>query len=442
MTSISGCALTLSNCRTGSAQQLTDIETDFLHSLDRSGQLEQLAVRVLVYNQDRQLAVQRVHLARALDSAQGYGLTAGKVSRTLQPAGGDYPAARKKTVDLDAPENAVFYQAEADFFSNLMSLSDAHRQQFLRSKTGQQTSRKALLLEITRLYLLARANARQNRTAEALVEIYRMKVRLEQRNAQHDERFHKRLAASKALLKDARLRQMDSRSHTDITLHSMSLIGGSSDLAEGAGVERARTASVISPPKWLGNMTSTRLLKRLDLQSIKNQLAVTHPLPDDRRQALPVIHLTDRAGMATRELNALFTEGTGGWPRSAGASILGRPAGDAGEPPTVDGRVSFDIYEKTVKHALADLAQGLDERETLIYRARSQSALNDLAWEQLRPGGFPAEIGAMSTLDDVEKHIQALLTERALEDTLLAIQMNVVSLCRTLWGVDSPALLI
>jgi multidrug efflux system outer membrane protein len=102
--------------------------------------------------------------------------------------------------------------------------------------------------------------------------------------------------------------------------------------------------------------------------------------------------------------------------------------------------ISVANYEKVVQNAFKDMVDGFAERDALMHRIRSQSALNDIAQEQLEHRKAQVARGDASKFEEIAAQIQAAQSEQALIDTKLAIQMNLLSLYRVLYGADASAI--
>ncbi|MNJ55025.1 Antibiotic efflux pump outer membrane protein ArpC precursor [compost metagenome] len=102
--------------------------------------------------------------------------------------------------------------------------------------------------------------------------------------------------------------------------------------------------------------------------------------------------------------------------------------------------ISVANYERTIQNAFQDMVDGLKERKTLLQRVRSQSELNGLAQELAVRRQRQFARGDISQLEATAALVQAVQTEQVLTQTRLAIQMNLLSLYRTLYGADASAI--
>ncbi|MFK8397785.1 efflux transporter outer membrane subunit [Pseudomonas sp. BGr12] len=426
------------------ATLLSEEETDLLDGLDGSGQLKRLAMRALLHNRDYAIALLRVEQARA-----EFGV--GKADRfpTIQATG-----QLERQQFNDRKLNEVYGQRyaaagigvgefELDFFERVKALSEVSRHQYLATELGQHATRKALIAEVAQRYLLMRAASSRHESAKALLSHRQKQLLLAQRQVEAGEISREDLQAVGAAAAQAEQQAREAE---------LQLAKASNALEQETGYEvpvQAHGYRQIAEDEpgnigWLSNLSSSQLLERFDVQAAEEQLKASNASIGAARAAFfPSITLSTSAGIASEHLHDLFSNGTGTWLFAPQINI---PLFDGGrnqanlDIANARKQISVANYEKTIQSAFRDMVDGLSERETLLLRIRSQSVLNQLAQEQASRRQEQAHRGDASQLDALASQIQAVQTEQALVETRLAIQLNILTLYRVLYGADASAI--
>ncbi|QXI30902.1 efflux transporter outer membrane subunit [Pseudomonas vanderleydeniana] len=424
---------------------LTKEEAELLDGLDRSGQLKQLAVRALLHNRDYQIAMLRVEQARA-----EYGIARADRLPTVQGTGQmerqDFSDRSLNEVYGQRYSTATvgFNDFELDFFERVKALSESARHQFFATQLGQQASRKALIAEVAQACLMLRAEADRQQRAEMLLQRRKQQVELAQREAEAGGLSQEELQASMATLSQAQQHVLDTVQQLAKARNALGLLTGYtsplntiSQTPDTGSTEQAEAA-------WLTNLDSERLLGRFDVQAAEEQLKAANASIGAARAAFfPSIRLSTGAGVASKHLHGLFSDSTGTWLFVPQINI---PLFDGGRNQAnldlakVRKKISVAHYEKVIQHAFRDMVDGLAERDVLLQRIHSQSALNTLAQQQLEHRKAQASRGDASKADELRAQIQAAQAEQALAETRLALEMNLLSLYRVLHGADASAL--
>ncbi|HBO1619574.1 TPA: efflux transporter outer membrane subunit [Pseudomonas aeruginosa] len=423
---------------------LSPEELKFLDGLDGSGQLKVLAVRGLQHNRDYAVAVLRVDQARA-----EYGLADADSLPTLR-AGGQVERQHFNNKTLNETYGQRFSAAtvgisdfELDFFGRVKALSESARHEYLATEFGQQAARKALIAEVAHRYLFMRAAASRQQGADALLVHRKTQLRLAQKQESAGDISREELQAVHALQAQAEQQAEEASLQLDKARNALEHEIGY-ELAIDTDRQQGPSEAEKPAPIWLANLTSEHLLQRFDVQAAEERLKAANASIGAARAAFfPSITLSTSSGIASEHLHDLFSSGTGTWLFAPQINI---PLFDGGRNQAnldlakVRKEVGIANYEKAIQSAFRDMADGLHEREALLQRARSQSALNDIAQEQLVSRQAQARRGDVSRLDELAAHIQAVQTEQALLETRLAIQLNLLSLYRVLYGADASAI--
>lgn len=420
---------------------LSQEEVVVLDSLDTTGQLKRLAVSALLHNRDYHIAMLRVEEARA-----EYGMAKADQLPSIQATG----QVQRQSFN-DRALNEVYgqhYSAatigvsdyELDFFGRVKALSQASRHAYLASALGQQAARKALLLEVAQRYLTMQAVMERDRSASALLQ-HREQQFLIARHA------YEAGGISEDALRDVRTGVVQARQQVNEQENQLSRVRNSLQRETGysASIVQVRPETVDhAEVPWLANLSSEQLLQRYDVLAAEEQLKAANASIGAARAAFfPSIRLSTAAGVASSHLGDLFSQGTGTWLFVPQITL---PIFDGGRNQAnldlAQARKSISVanYERTIQNAFQDMVDGLKERKTLLQRVSSQSELNGLAQAFAARRQHQFARGDISQLEATAAQVQAVQTEQVLTQTRLAIQMNLVSLYRTLYGADASAI--
>lgn len=423
---------------------LTAEERCLLNRLDGTGQLEALAARGLQHNRDYALAVLRVEQARAeYGLAHGNSMPSLRAKGLLERQNFNNRAFNEIYGERFSAATVGINDFELDFFGRLAALTESARHEYLASEFGQQAARKALVAEIAQRYLAMLAAANRHKSAKALLTQRDIQLRLAEQQESAGNISREELQAVQALHAQAEHLADDAALQFDKARNAVEHEIG---YEVSIDLDRVNDAgdSDLPAPTWLANVTSDHLLWRFDVQAAEEQLKAANASIGAARAAfLPSITLSTSAGLASEHLHDIFSNGTGTWLFAPQISI---PLFDGGrnqanlDLATARKEVSIANYEKAIQGAFRDMADGLIEREALLLRAQSQSALNDIAQEQFLSRRSQALRGDASRFDELASHIQAIQTEQALHETRLAIQLNLLSLYRVLYGANASAI--
>ncbi|MFF7065620.1 TolC family protein [Pseudomonas sp. NPDC008258] len=381
------------------AVTLSAEEVEFLLSLDSSGQLKGLAEQALVRDQADQAIVDRVEQARVLFSTQ--------------------------------PE-----KFESDFFTAVQALPSPLRRRYLSSQAGILAQRKALLVEIARAYLLARACAFREQTATGVLQHRIDQIDLTRGQFLNGTLLRDDLHQSMVFLTQARLQSESARQRRIDAFKALHLLTGREP--KGLALPFLLSGSHQPHPAWLSDLPSDRLLDRFDIQAAEKLLVTDHTaISVARASFFPSIRLSTSDGLASDNVHALFSNSSTTW-SFAPRQPLGSQSG-TGRATSLNQRTSISNYQKVIQRAFKDMADALAERHALLQRIRSQSVLGELARGQLKDRLVQAS-DAISKLDKLAASIQVLQTDQALGDTQLAIELNLLSLYKVLYGADASAI--
>lgn len=424
---------------------LSEEEIDLVDGLNRAGQLKQLTVQALLHNRDYRIANLRVEQARA-----EYGIAKAHRLPSVQAA-----ALVERQEFNDDSLNAMFGQRystasigissfEIDFFERTKALSDVALHQYLATELGQQAARKALILEVAQRFLWMRAEALRKEKIDALLAHRKEQAYFIRRQVESGALSKEELQAVMRLLAQAHQQSREAAHKLGSARNALELVTGYTAPIETDGRGLDTWENDQAEADWLARLSSEKLLGRFDVQKAEEQLKASNASIGAARAAFfPSITLSTSAGVASQHLHDLFSHGTGTWLFVPHINI---PLFDGGrnqanlDVATVRKQLSVANYEIVIQHAFKDMVDRFAERDALLSRIRSQSALDDLAQDHVERRTFQAARGDISKLEKLMAQIQAVETERALIDTKLAIRLNLLSLYRVLYGADASAI--
>ncbi len=393
----------------------------------------------LAFNRDLRVAVLRVQEARSslgIVQADRVPTLAAGVERDRQRFNDPLIDERYKQ-DLAVASLGVSGY-ELDFFGRLKSLSDAARHDYLATAYGQQAARSALVVEVARTYLAQQLAAVQVASARRIDDAQRQLL-------QRAMDLQREGAAS---LDDVSLQQIEQlraqqrlqdaiSSETQAAQAMFYLTGYAQALAPVASGLSASTAS----PAGLVDLPSTRLLERFDVRQREETLQAANANIGAARAAFfPSIKLTTGLGIASPSLGSLFSQGSGAWLFTPQLNV---PLFDGGR-----NQANLDLawtrkdiavaeYEATLQAAFRQFADVLAQRQQVLARVRSESALQDLASARVRRQALELDAGGTD-----RSVIQAALMRTASVDLALGkarydLLLNRLDLYRALCGADA-----
>ena len=362
-------------------------ELNFLDGLDSSGQLKVLAVRGLQHNRDYAVAVLRVEQARAEYSlSDADSMPSLRASGQMERQHFNNKALNKTYGQRFSAATIGISDFELDFFGRVKALSESARHEYLATKLGQQAARKALIAEVAHRYLLMRAAASRLQGADAVLVHRKTQLRLAQKQESAGDISREELQAIHAFQAQAEQQAEEASLQLDKARNALEHEIGYELAIDTDRQQRAGEAENPAPI-WLSNLTSDHLLQRFDVQAAEERLKAANASIGAARAAFfPSITLSTSSGIASEHLHDLFSNGTGTWLFAPQINI---PLFDGGRNQAnldlakARNEVGIANYEKAIQSAFREMADGLHEREALLQRARSQSALNDIAQEQL-----------------------------------------------------------
>ncbi|AZF43361.1 Efflux transport system, outer membrane factor (OMF) lipoprotein [Pseudomonas sp. R1-43-08] len=422
---------------TNAVEALTEEEKQLLIGLDSSPQLPRLVDQALNYNRDLRLALLRVEQARAqygISRADRWPTVALGLQRNRQHLH-DKVADERYGQDIAVASVGVS-DFELDFFGRVRSLADAAQHDYLATHYGALAARKALIVEVARLYLQERLQAGvqadtrsisddQNRLLSMLVGQQKEGLVAQDTVDTQSMEVHR-----------ATQQVQDASADHERALQALSWVTGY-QVASTTQATQIPAIDLGTPP-WLVELPSQRLLQRLDVRQSEEALRAANANIGAARAAFfPSITLSTGTGIASPHLSSLFSSGSGAW---LFTPQLNLPLFDGGrnqanlDLATARQQSAVAQYEKTVQDAFREIADLLSQRQQALANATTQIDLAALT--ALKAKRLDQQIAAGAAARSEHPTAAIRLAESAIELRKATYQLlfNRLALYRALSG--------
>jgi outer membrane protein, multidrug efflux system len=406
--------------------------------------LQAVIQRSIVNNQDLQIALANVTIARAQYRVQraqllpkidaNFGATESKGRGTAVQSNGPIFNSQKVSRTYDA--DIGFSAFELDLFGRLRSLSHAAQQQYLASEAGAHAARLTLVAEVASAYLTLA-------TDRSLLAVANETVTSAQRSV---ELTQARLSGGIAPRTDLRQAQtVLEQAHSDVAdlTTQVAQDRNALELLVGARVADADLPVSIESVDGLlaevpAGLDSRVLLRRPDVVQAEYRLrAANAQIGAARANFFPTISLTALAGAASPALEALFSGHNFNWTVS-GAAAQPIFAGGANVANLALAKGQRDLtvaqYQQAIQTAFREVADALARRGTINAQVAAQNGLVAAATDEYMLEDARYREGIDPFLNALEAQRTLYAARRTLASTRLIRTDNLVTLYRTLGG--------
>ncbi|WP_282282736.1 TolC family protein [Pseudomonas sp. PS02302] len=422
---------------------LSPEERQLLAAVSAEALLPALASQALAGNRDYRITQLRVEQARAqlgARQAERWPTLGLAVQRPRQRFAD--PALDERYQQDLATATLGVDAFELDFFGRVASLGEEARHQLLASAYGQQAARGALVVEVARLFLLAREADAQVASAQAMAALSDQLVR----------RTQARIAAGElapAALEPLTQAALEARQQLQQRLSQRTQAYGALAWVTGYRLAPSPSAApgLAGPPPELpgelADLPSSRLLERLDVRAAEERLqAASASIGAARAAFFPSIRLSTAVGLASPQLQDLFSAGRGLRLLTPSLSL---PLFDGGRnSANLDAaRTARDLalaaYERTLQDAFRELADGLEERRLLLAQRQTLDAQLQLSHQRRQRLARQWQAGAGDPGASLQAGLDDLRASETLRQTEQALRLNRLRLHRALHGLDHPS---
>lgn len=395
--------------------------------------LRRLVAAALEHNRDLKLAAARVEEARALHGVQ----SASRLPTVALEGTTTHPARNNESAHQAGITLSAY---ELDFFGKTESLSDAALHEYLATEQAQRAARISVVAEVVRSYVLERAATARVALARRAAASRTAAVALLTRRVAAGVSSTLELEQARSLVGAADTDLIEQQLVHARAEHALSLLTGYSDT--GGAKDAPPFASPVFGAGWgvpRAGLPSELLAARPDIVAAEQRLQAANAQIGAARAAFfPSIRLTGMAGVASGELNSLFTSGA--WQFVPQVSL-----------PLFDGernRSNLELararetlavidYERTIQTAFREVSDALAGQASLARDVTARTAMRDIESRRRTLTMNRYLAGAIGYLEvlDVERSLFA--ADQALLDARRAQLETAAALYRALGGCPS-----
>ena len=329
---------------------------------------------------------------------------------------------------------------ELDLFGRVRALSQAAQAQLLGSEEARKTVQMALVASVATTYLSLLTDDALLRLTQDTLASRRESLRLTQLKFDSEVASKVDLSQAQSLLEGAKvsLAQL-SRQRTQDENALTLLLGQAIPVDLPVGLTLTSQDLVPAVPAGL---PSELLIRRPDVRQAEQQLLANNANIGAARAAFfPRISLTATAGLASNDLDTLFSNATSAW--SFVPQLL-MPIFDAGRNrANLDSaKVARDIavaqYEKAIQTGFREVSDSLAARATLVDQASAQAAQLLAEQTRMQLTDLRFRNGAANAFEVLDAQRSLFVAQQALVQVQSQQAQNLVGLYKALGGGWTP----
>ena len=325
---------------------------------------------------------------------------------------------------------------ELDFFGRVRALSQAAQSQLLATEEARKTVQISLIASVANTYLTLLADDELLRVTRETLKTRQESLRLMQLKYDNEAASKLDLSTAQSLLEAAKvsLAQQTRQRATDES--ALVLLVGQplpADLPGGLGLAEQGFLSDLP-----AGVPSELLVRRPDVrQAEQNLLALNANIGAARAAFFPRITLTASAGVASSDLDTLFSNGTSAW---TFVPQLLMPIFDAGrnranlETAKVNKDIAIAQYEKAIQSGFKEVADALAGRATLGEQLQAQTAQLNATQTTMQLTDLRFKAGAASSFEVLEAQRSLFAAKQAQVQVQTQQLQNLVTLYKVLGG--------
>jgi multidrug efflux system outer membrane protein len=325
---------------------------------------------------------------------------------------------------------------ELDFFGRVRALSQAAQAQLLGTEEARKTVQISLIASVANTYLNLLADDALLSATRDTLKTRQDSLRLTQLKFDNDAASKLDLSTAQSLLESAKatLAQLTrQRAQDDNAL--VLLVGQPLPADLPAGLAMAEQGFLSDLP---AGVPSELLARRPDVrQAEQNLLALNANIGAARAAFFPRISLTANAGVASNDLETLFTNGTSAW--SFVPQLL-MPLFDAGrnqanlEAAKVNRDIAVAQYEKAIQTGFREVADALAGRATLGDQLQAQTAQLAAETTRMQLTNLRFTNGVANSFDVLDAQRSLFAAQQAVVQVQALQLQNLVTLYKVLGG--------
>lgn len=325
---------------------------------------------------------------------------------------------------------------ELDFFGRVRALSQAAQSQLLATEEARKTVQISLIASVANTYLTLLADDELLRITRETLKTRQESLRLMQLKYDNEAASKLDLSTAQSQLEAAKvsLAQQTRQRATDES--ALVLLVGQplpADLPAGLGLAEQGLLSDLP-----AGVPSELLVRRPDVrQAEQNLLALNANIGAARAAFFPRVTLTASAGVASSDLDTLFSNGTSAW---TFVPQLLMPIFDAGrnkanlEAAKVNKDIAIAQYEKAIQTGFKEVADALAGRATLGEQLQAQTAQLVATQTTMQLTDLRFKAGAASSFEVLEAQRSLFAAQQAQVQVQTQQLQNLVTLYKVLGG--------
>ena len=325
---------------------------------------------------------------------------------------------------------------ELDFFGRVRALSQAAQSQLLATEEARKTVQISLIASVANTYLTLLADDELLRVTRETLKTRQESLRLMQLKYDNEAASKLDLSTAQSLLEAAKVslaQQTRQRATDESALVLLARQPSPADLP--AGLALAEQGCLSGLP---AGVPSELLVRRPDVrQAEQNLLALNANIGAARAAFFPRITLTASAGVASSDLDTLFSNGTSAW---TFVPQLLMPIFDAGrnranlETAKVNKDIAIAQYEKAIQTGFKEVADALAGRATLGEQLQAQTAQLNATQTTMQLTDLRFKAGAASSFEVLEAQRSLFAAQQAQVQVQTQQLQNLVTLYKVLGG--------
>jgi len=413
----------------GSATAAADIEWREFFVDER---LARLIAAALENNRDLRIAALNIEQARAtvqIRRADVWPTVGLGASGNRQPAPGG-GVSSTYTVGL------AVSAWELDLFGRIRSLSQSALAQYLATEEARRGVQTSLVAAVANTYLALLADEQLLAVTQRALETREESLRLTKLKFDSGVSSELDFRQAESLREAARVSLAQLTRQRALDENALVLLIGQPlppDLPPGLALTDQRLL-----PDLPAGLPSDLLTRRADVRAAEQQLLAANANIGAARAAFfPRITLTGSVGVASTELDQLFSHGRSAWTFMPQLLL---PIFDAGrnranlEVAQVNREIALAQYERSIQTAFREVADALAGRATLGEQLHAQQAQTAAEEARFRLADLRYRNGAASYLDVLDAQRSLLGAQQALVQTQAQQVQNLVTVYRVLGG--------
>jgi multidrug efflux system outer membrane protein len=380
-------------------------------------------LRAAILNVDRAQAIYRIQRADRVPSLDA--------TATMARSGGDiFVGSQAYTMEL----GVTAY--ELDLFGRVRNLSQAQLRAYLAEEEAARSAQLSLIGEVASAWLTLQADRELQRIAEAALANREEELALTERRFELGAASRLEVNQAKIELETARADLWQFAGQVARDVNALRLLAGAPIEANLVSAPFDPTVSGLDPLP--PGTPSEVLLRRPDVLQAEYSLRAANANVGAARAAFfPSITLTGSVGTASDDLSNLFDSGTDVWSFVPQVNLPifqgGRLRGNL-DARKAERDIALAEYERSIQDAFREVADALALTRTLAEQRSSREALLDAAENADDLSKLRYEAGADSYLVLLDAQRTLYAAQQALVTTLLAEQVNRVTLYKALGG--------